>query len=776
MIYEIYTYGGSDYLIEVLNAIVRIMSANSFVTALKIFILFGFFTVICDVTLKGEATRGIKYYLSFLLLYNILFVPKVDVLIRDPLIQAHGDIKVDGVPIGLGFTAHVITTLGHWMTDIFGMNFALPNDLQYNKHGMLLGSSLVTDTLNFKISDITTAGNFNNYMIHCIIYGLKLGRINYDDLIRATSLQEVFALGNSGVLAYSISDASHGKKIVLCNDTNDLVRSLEKEISSAVRQQESLFNKKGNLNINSVDQYILGLQESTTKIFEQALIANIISDSAQSYLSLTGANAEAVTYAITKDNLQRKYSGLVQWLQAGKFLPLLKIIIEIMFYALFPVVILLTMLPRGTQIFINYTMVLLALQLWSPLYAILNLIMTLEQRYRISNLLANSGMTISLYNRQAILDINQGIQIQAGFLAFLIPLLSFKIITGMHGWGEDMASGLVSGGSYNSSIAASDLGSASLGYGNGSFKNISLDNIGAYKHDTNKVYNSGKTTHIDGDGNAYIYYANGDTILDTSGNRYSAMVNINGVNFTTSDDEVRSRHQAYKEAHLLTESYRTELNKTKQDLRSYQAYRQKNKSIAWLGSGEHQILGQASESVGRGHSKQESVMVEKLGQLQTAYNEALQAEKLRENELNYSRATSIQSGINWNYFVFNALREQGYSIEEINNMNQLELADKGRSIIQEELKTRNKEVKNMEDRLEHSSKNLKQASIKTSQEYLDTWHHINNEYRKERDRLNKLYDKYPKSIFGKAWIGMRNTLHIYPVKPDKYWKDGIHDQ
>ena len=66
MVYEIFTYGGGDYLMEVLNAVVRVMGANSFTTALRIFVLFGMFSVLFDVALNGNfSNTGINSLYSF---------------------------------------------------------------------------------------------------------------------------------------------------------------------------------------------------------------------------------------------------------------------------------------------------------------------------------------------------------------------------------------------------------------------------------------------------------------------------------------------------------------------------------------------------------------------------------------------------------------------------------------------------------------------------------------------------------------------------------------
>lgn len=712
MIYEIFTYGGGDYIVEVLNAIVRVMGANSFTTALRIFLLFGLFSVLFDIAINGNFTKGVKYYISFLLIYNVLFVPKVDVLVIDPINQIEGNRKVDDIPFGLAFTAHTISSLGSWMADVFGMNFVLPNDLQYNKNGILFGSTLIQDTFNARLSNSKTQSNFNNYIRQCIIPSVMLKKKDNTEFINSNSIQDLLDVGKNGVLAYDFIDDTGNKKINLCSDNIEIAKDINIEINKLMLQQESIFNKNNNANITDINQYILGVQESTTKIFEQSLIANAISDATQEYLSNSEANAGAINYALTKDNIQKKTNGVLQWIQAGKFLPLLKIVIESMFYGLFPIVILLAMLPNGIKIFKNYVLILLALQVWSPLYAILNLIMTLEQKYKISGIISQTGNIISLYNKQAIIDVTQGIQIQAGLLAFLIPPLSFKVVQGLQNFGENMASGIASSGSFASSQVISEVASGSLSYGNTAFKNTnygnesfdnkSYNNTSANKYDTDVVKNYGKSFETGGDGITHAKYSDG---LETTNINKRISSNL-GTNFTTNENQLVASQTALKNAKSTTESYANAYIKSIQDLQQFSfADSQVNGKVHSLSNsdsikGNVGVSGKIGTSGNNIHAsidydkivswadsnnisvedrKTLTDLISQTKQLQTSYNQAYNEQNSKERNLNYALNTSVSSTLNANNEVERHLREDlGWDQEKIdytakNNPKEIEL-------------------------------------------------------------------------------------------------------
>ena len=645
------------------------------------------FSVLFDVALNGNFSKGVRYYISFFLIYNILFVPKVDVLITDPINQIQGNRKVDNVPFGLGFVAHTVSTLGNWMADVFGMNFALPNDLQYNKNGILFGSTLIKDTFNARIPDSRTSNNFNSYIRQCIIPAINLKRVKLEDFLKSPSIQELLDIGKNGVLAYDFINTNGGRQINLCNDTIEITKDINAEVDKLIKQQDNTFNKNNNVNIADVNQYILGIQQSTTKTFEQSLIANAINDSTQEYLSMTGADAGATNYAITKDDMQRKTNGILQWIQAGRFLPLLKIVIETMFYALFPIVILLTMLPNGIKIFKNYILILLALQVWSPLYAILNLIMTLEQKYRISSVIAQTGNSLSLYNKQAVIDTTQGIQMQAGLLAFLIPPLSFKIIQGMQNFGESMASGIASAGSYATSQVVSEVASGNLSYGNGSFKNTSygnesFDNIQAHKHDTNEVYFSGVKRVQGADGIVATTTESGTT-YDTTMNRSNT-----GVSANFSESLENSLHNAVSNSQANAKNKANTLNDMITRMNS--SYRENNNSAtSWgvngkgevslrtsaglkvFGNGET-VEGVVSAAMQAGYDERTAKQLgNEFGLIknqQKSYTESLNEVSNYQKSLDYVTRTGANIARDLTDEMFNKKRENGISESEIKSL------------------------------------------------------------------------------------------------------------
>lgn len=684
MIYEIYSYSGGEYIIAVLNATVRVLSGNSFITAIKIFLLFGMFGVFFDIAINGNFSKGIKYYVSFLLAYNILFLPKVDVLITDPIREITSDRKVDDVPFGIAIVSHTVSTLGDWMTKTFGMNFVLPTDLQYHENGLLFGNTLLQRTLRVKPSMGEINSNFNNYIIQCIYPSIQLERISFESVLKSSSLDDFLKLGNSGILAYEyISNGN--KSFLLCNNTEYLNKDLTLEVQNILKSIDGDFN--------GISEYLLGINSSSTELFEQSIISNAISDSTQNYLSFTGANAGAVNYATTKDDIQRKNTGVLQWIQASKYLPLLKITIEALFYALFPIVILMTMLPDGFKYFKNYCIILLALQLWSPLYAVLNLIMTLEQKFRISSII-NDGQ-ITLYTKQAIMDVSNSISTQAGLIALAIPSLAYKIVSQMQGVGEVIASGVANAGAYSTGHITGEISGNGMSYGNGSMKNISYNNISGENENLNNVSNNNVSTGNESKNNV-------------SSNQFKVMQN----DFRTSEDQVNSSRIALNEAKSTRESNENSYNKSLQKLENFtytdSSGNGKTHSFSnsdtmkggfgfnfsaggfKIGADYEKMLQQADQNnISQEDRKTLTNLIQESKNYSTSYNNSVNDEISKQKSLNYNTQTSSHSGIDWQKPVYNHLKDLGYSDEYIFN-NPQEAQKIGKKFIEDNIFNQNK--------------------------------------------------------------------------------------
>ena len=168
------------------------------------------------------------------------------------------------------------------------------------------------------------------------------------------------------------------------------------------------------------------------------------------------------------------------WLNFGKVaeqaLPVFRNVIEAVTYALFPLFVLLLLLTSGRETMIafkGYAAILIWIQLWPPLYAILNYMASIYAAYDLAAAadLGTGGKALALQTSSVIYSRALSGEAVVGYLAISIPFIAWAALKRMENFGTAMVGGL-SGlqAMLSGSTAASTVGNTSLG-------NVSMDQM-----------------------------------------------------------------------------------------------------------------------------------------------------------------------------------------------------------------------------------------------------------------------------------------------------------
>ena len=150
MAWEVYTLGGGDYLYTVFNGIKALVDSHSYVKLIAISGMLALFWALLQSAFNNQFKNTVTWAVSFMLMYNVMFLPKVEIVINDPLNRAANYRKVDGVPAALGIFASLSSNIGFRITELMETAFSLPDDLKYQKSGMIFGSRLLGVDLSGK--------------------------------------------------------------------------------------------------------------------------------------------------------------------------------------------------------------------------------------------------------------------------------------------------------------------------------------------------------------------------------------------------------------------------------------------------------------------------------------------------------------------------------------------------------------------------------------------------------------------------------------------------
>ena len=360
--YEIYAYGNNDSLYGIFNAIAAIMGANSYLQAMAMVAFCGFVTAGIAYAFMPHKLIGWQWLASVLLVYSILFVPKVTVGIVDKLGTQPVQV-VSNVPFGVAFFGNLTSTIGNTLTEVFETAFqTLPGpaqqsaDLTYQRHGVMFGNTLIKRTRQIVFDDPNFRTDLVNFIHNCTMFDLADGTIDPAAFSKAPvgagDLWSLMATPNparfSSITTGGVSDIepcpavyanlnarlpaitnlSVQKLAALLNPDLPLAQAVTEVSNQAT--QAYLRASLGSAGIAVADivrqNGLINAINDTSDIIGQK-----INDPGSLILGLGRAQATAQTNAA--------------WLNFGKMaedaLPLIRNAIEAIIYALFPLVILL---------------------------------------------------------------------------------------------------------------------------------------------------------------------------------------------------------------------------------------------------------------------------------------------------------------------------------------------------------------------------------------------------------------------------------------------------
>jgi conjugal transfer mating pair stabilization protein TraG len=139
------------------------------------------------------------------------------------------------------------------------------------------------------------------------------------------------------------------------------------------------------------------------------------------------------------------------WLNAGKVaeqaLPVFRNVIEAITYALFPLLVLLMLLTSGRETmlaFKGYAAVLIWIQLWPPLYAVLNYMASIYAAYDLAAAadLGSGAKALSLQTASTIYSRAISGEAVVGYLAISIPFIAWAALKRMETFGTALVGGL----------------------------------------------------------------------------------------------------------------------------------------------------------------------------------------------------------------------------------------------------------------------------------------------------------------------------------------------
>ncbi|HBY8015220.1 TPA: conjugal transfer protein TraG, partial [Klebsiella pneumoniae] len=250
-------------------------------------------------------------------------------------------------------------------------------------------------------------------------------------------------------------------------------------------------------------------------IIRQNVTMNALRSGIQSYAARSGDTASLVNMANTSSLEKQRLAQATMGHQALRTLPLMQTVIMGIMIGMFPIMVMAAMFNMMTlQVLKGYVFALIWLQTWPLLFAILNSAMAYYAK--------QNGVPVVLSELSQVQLKNSDIATTAGYIAVMIPPLSWGIV-------KSMGAAFSSAYSHFSSSGLSATSQAASGVvdGNYSFANMQMENVSGYSWGTNSTTSFGQMSRQLANGGMSTQTRDGSMVWDSGGAMSKLPVDIN---------------------------------------------------------------------------------------------------------------------------------------------------------------------------------------------------------------------------------------------------------
>lgn len=478
---ELFTIGGGEYIVNVLNAVAAWTGAGGYKSLLQVVLVMGLAYSVLIVAFSLDWKAWLHWFLQATLMYMVLMVPRLDVHVTDRINPSLAPAQVANVPLGLAMMASFTSQVGDYLVRSSELVFGLPGDLDYSRNGMIYGSRLFEATRSLRINDPEFAANLDEHFKQCVFYDVLLGRYSMETLARAPDLWTAIAPGSqargqrlltrdsSGAVTSTIQTCREAYT-TLSGQWNGMVDDLGCVFGRQLypKQTADLARAKLFADLPVAYRYLTGVSASASEILRQTLTINAMQQAMHGAAGTSGTGSVDV-YAQTRADIQteRTYGSIAH--AAMKWVPILNIVLTVVFYALFPVLFPLFLMPRsGPYALKGYLTGFFYLAAWGPLYVILHMVMMFKGAGEVTGAGGGSGLTMASFT--GMTEANSDVGLLAGYLVASIPFLAGGIARGAMAI-SSQATSYLNPSQNAAEEAAREASTGNIALGNSSFDN-----------------------------------------------------------------------------------------------------------------------------------------------------------------------------------------------------------------------------------------------------------------------------------------------------------------
>lgn len=573
---EIYVVANGELARQALNAVAVLLGSATFKTAIKLSILFGILGTAINYIRGKNLAIFARWFITYFFVAIVMLGPKGNIQIIDSS-NPGAVYTVANVPYGLGYPAHLITSAAHGLVTSFEEALHLPDDLTYNKTGMLFGSRVFRLSTEFHIINPVVKAELSEYVKNCVLGDILVNKkYSMAELTESPDLENIITRSSSNIRGIYI-----GGVFKTCQAAGiDLKQHLRSDIKQngfkifgkrifGRFQPDIAAQKLTNALAETYSFFNYGaLANDALQIMTQNVLINGIKDGLLSYTAETGATAALLNLSSTQAMERMRMSLATSRNLATYAIPVMHTVLLLLMMGLFPIMILLSFQPSFTsKVLKNYFYTLIWIESWPLMFACLNMIVTFYSKAEVGV----AGLTISNINQLALE--HSDVANMAGYMMLSIPFISGGLITGMASAFNHAAGYIGSVMQSSASSAASEIASGNIHLGNSSWANVN-----ANKFDTNTSMMHGMATQQLKTGVIRTKRTDGETTYDGSP-AISRLPTSTRISDSLSSSYAKQQEAATAATLNEQKTYEESISKSASDLSSFSESLGKSKSL-----------------------------------------------------------------------------------------------------------------------------------------------------------------------------------------------------
>jgi conjugal transfer mating pair stabilization protein TraG len=451
MEYSIYTYGTGEIISNVLNVLAILCKSDSlfFRPVMTLTASLGAVWMGMRAIWGGNAMAYVQNWLvPTILVFNIMFVPRVSVAVIDQVDSLRRATVVDNVPVGVALVGHVTSHIAQGLTEAIETHLvpAEYEGTRYSNAGPMFAANLMASSRKLVVSDPTLRQNLKNYVDQCYVWPYLYTNITpgREEALNAPDILSFMAANPHDGLGMYWKDGT-GTRFLKCSEVSTtLLPAMATENEKAIvrlsaqilpnlpdRSAETLSSKLKTIG-ESAWHAIARDSSDVHKRVEQQMVINAGREAMDDGIERLGGQRrfpQLLSYSATRGDEQQNTGFLIAGASASKHLPIFQGIMMALLLISFVFVVAYTFLDKELKMWTTWIKMIVWVQSWPVFYGILNSIglLWLQKASATIGYTFEPGITWQTQTGLADASWDAYCAVQNLFLA--VPVISWALIT-----------------------------------------------------------------------------------------------------------------------------------------------------------------------------------------------------------------------------------------------------------------------------------------------------------------------------------------------------------